>query len=210
MAEKQETDIDQKRNRLTEIYKLQVQQANNISNRRTVTNRFYLLVMSALAVIFSTFIRQDDQVPFGLQKVVPVEWIIAIFGMLGITLSWIWCLSINSYLRVNSRKYEALKEMEHKLEYNFFETEWKYLGDQEKKKTYWHRSRIELTTPGFFFGCFVALMLLGLYRLPEKNFFLFMFYPIILLSIFIEGSVRWSKIEKSFNEGDEKNGKMDG
>ena len=73
MAEKQEADIDQKRNRLTEIYKLQVQQANNISNRRTVTNRFYLLVMSALAVIFSTFIRQDDQVTLELQKVVPVE-----------------------------------------------------------------------------------------------------------------------------------------
>ena len=62
MDEKQQ-DSNSKQDRLIEIYKLHVQQANNISNRRTTTNRFYLLVMSALTVIFSALLQNLDKLP---------------------------------------------------------------------------------------------------------------------------------------------------
>ena len=101
-------------------------------------------------------------------------------GVLGITLSWIWCLSINAYLRVNSRKYKALTKLEDELEYEFFKSESEFLGNIEKGTTYWQRSLIELTTPGLFFLFFSGLMWLGLRNLPQENFAMFMFYPVFL------------------------------
>ena len=209
MNENQE-ELDGKQNRLIEIYKLQSQLANNISNRRTTTNRFYLLVMSALIVAFSTLLQNIDKLPDELVQIISIEWIIVIFGVLGITLSWIWCLSINSYLRVNSRKYKALNKLEQKLEYKFFKSESEFLGKFEKGTTYWQRSLIELTTPGLFFLFFVGLMWIGFVNLPEQNFVLFMFYPVCLLQFFFYDLQKWYKIEKGLDKGEKKNGKMDG
>lgn len=217
MNENQE-ELDGKQNRLIEIYKLQSQLANNISNRRTTTNRFYLLVMSALTVIFSAFLQNIDKLPNEVVDVVSVEWIIVSFGVLGITLSWIWCLSINSYLRVNSRKYKALNKLEDELEYKFFKEESEFLGRIEKGTTYWQRSLIELTIPGIFFLLFVGFMWIGLRNLPQENFALFMFYPVFLLQFFFYKLTKWYKIEKkpikpipeNLDKGECTNGKMDG
>ena len=188
--------LDGKQDRLIEIYKLQAQLANNISNRRTTTNRFYLLVMSALTVIFSALLRNLDKLPKELVDIVSVEWIIVSLGVLGITLSWIWCLSINAYLRVNSRKYKALNKLEDALEYQFLKSESEFLGDIEKGTTYWQRSLIELTTPGVFFLFFSGLMWLGLQSLSEKNFVLFIIYPVCLLIFFFYHLREWYRIEK--------------
>lgn len=209
MDDKQE-GLERKQDRFIEIYKLQVQQANNISNRRTTTNRFYLLVMSALTVIFSALLQNLDKLPKDLVDIVSVEWIIVSLGILGITLSWIWCLSINAYLRVNSRKYKALDQLEDVLEYKFFKSEVGFLGEIEKGTTYWQRSLIELTTPGLFFLFFSGLMWLGLRNLPEKNFALFMFYPVFLLYFFFYDLTKWYRIEKSSDKGEKTDGKMDG
>ncbi len=209
MDEKQE-ELDSKQDRLIEVYKLQVQQANNISNRRTTTNRFYLLVMSALTIIFSALLRNLDKLPKDLVDIVSVEWMIVSLGVLGITLSWIRCLSINAYLRVNSRKYKALNQLEDVLEYKFFKNEAEFLGKIEKGTTYWQRSLIELTTPGLFFILFLGLLWLGLRNLPEENFALFLFYPVFLLYFFFYLLRKWYKIGKDSDKGDKTNGKMDG
>ena len=200
---KNREELDEKQNRLIEIYKLQAQLANNISNRRTTTNRFYLLVMSALTVIFSALLQNLNKLPDELIDIVPIEWIIVSFGILGITLSWIWCLSINAYLRVNSRKYKALDKLESELEYKFFKSEAEFLGRIEKGTTYWQRSLIELTIPGIFFLLFVGLLWIGLRNLPEENFALFILYPAFLLQIFVYDLRRWYKIEKGLDKGDE-------
>ena len=174
--------------------------------------------MSALTVIFSVILQNIDKFPNELVDVVSIEWIIVSFGVLGITLSWIWCLSINSYLRVNSRKYKALNKLEDELEYKFFKEESEFLGSIEKGTTYWQRSLIELTTPGIFFLLFVGFMWIGLRNLPQENFALFMFYPVFLLQFFFYELTKWYKIEKKpvkpTAEGSDKgectNGKMDG
>ena len=209
MDDKKE-ELDGKQDRFIEIYKLHVQQVNNISNRRTTTNRFYLLVMSALTVIFSALLRNLDKLPKDLVDIVSVEWIIVSLGVLGITLSWIWCLSINAYLRVNSRKYKALNQLENVLEYKFFKSEAEFLGEIEKNTTYWQRSLIELTTPGLFFLFFAGLMGVGLRNLPKENFVLFMIYPLALLYFFCYHLRKWYKIEKGSDKGEKTDGKMDG
>ena len=209
MDEKQQ-DSNSKQDRLIEIYKLHVQQANNISNRRTTTNRFYLLVMSALTVIFSALLQNLDKLPKDFTDIVSVEWIIVSLGILGITLSWIWCLSINAYLRVNSRKYKALNQLENVLEYKFFKSEAEFLAEIEKDTTYWQRSLIELTTPGLFFLFFAGLMGVGLLNLSKENFVLFMLYPLALLYFFSYHLRKWYKIETGSDKGEKTDGKMDG
>ncbi len=202
MNEKQNENIDGRQERLIEIYKLQAQLTNNISNWRTTTNRFYIVVMSGLILIFSTFLQNKEKLPTELLNIVSIEQLIVILGVLGLSLSWIWCISVNSYLRVNSRKYEALKKLEDELEYQFFKDEWEFLADDEKKKTYWQRSRIELTLPSLFFICFTALMGFGLYNFPNKLYLLFLIYPVSLAAMLGSGLYKWVKIEKGFNRED--------
>ena len=81
--EEKKADLDGKQDRLIEIYKLQAQLANNISNRRTTTNRFYLLVMSGLTVIFSALLRNLEKLPQALVDIVSVEWMIVSLGSWG-------------------------------------------------------------------------------------------------------------------------------
>ena len=188
--------VEEKQNRLIEIYKLQSQLASSISDRRTATNRFYLLLMSALAVIFSALLRSDEENLKVLLDFVSIEWIIVLLGVLGITLSWIWIMSINSYLQLNSRKYKALEKLEDVLEYQFFQNEGEFLGRLEKGNTYWRRSLIELTTPGTFFLFFLGLLCFGLLKLPVGTFELFLGYPLLLLLFFVLRLIKWHKIER--------------
>ena len=103
-----------------------------------------------------------------------------VFGAFGTFLSWTWCISVNSYLQLNSRKYETLKDLESKLEYQFFKNEWEYLGTDKKKQTYRQLSVSELFTPIIFFIFFLGFSIFGLYKLKEDNFFHFL----IGLSVF--------------------------
>ena len=152
MNEKQNENMDGKQERLVEIYKLQAQLTNNISNRRTTTNRFYIVVMSGLILIFSTFLQNKDKLPTELLNIVSIEQLIVILGVLGLSLSWIWCISVNSYLRVNSRKYEALKKLEDELEYQFFKDEWEFLADDEKEKLIGKDQELNSLCQVFFFS----------------------------------------------------------
>ena len=60
---------DGNQNQLIEIYKIQVQLANSISSRRITINRFYILVMSGLALMFPAFFK----LPTEVQRVVSSE-----------------------------------------------------------------------------------------------------------------------------------------
>ena len=111
---------DSKQNQLIEIYKLQAQLANNISNRRITINRFYILVISGLVLIFPVYFR----LPPEMQKLVSIDLLIVSVALLGITLSTAWFVLINSNIRLSMLKYEALKRLEDKLEYQFFKDEW--------------------------------------------------------------------------------------
>ncbi|MCY3742149.1 MAG: hypothetical protein OXH00_14135 [Candidatus Poribacteria bacterium] len=123
----QEKEVDNQQE-LIEIYKLHVQLADSVSNRRTTTNRFYMLVLSGLAVIFSALLQRKNGVP--------LSWLTVGFGLLGISLAAAWCVVIRSYRQLNSRKFKALEKLEEKLAYPFFKHEWEFLGKGKERKTY--------------------------------------------------------------------------
>lgn len=153
MQERQGQDVEGKQNRLVEIYKLQSQLTNSISNRRTTANRFYIVLMSGLVFIFSALLQNKGKLPSELLNIVSIEQVIAGLGLSGLTLSWVWGVSINSYLRVNSRKYEELKRLEKELEYQFFRNEWELLVGEEKGKPIGKDRRLNsLYQPYFLFS----------------------------------------------------------
>jgi hypothetical protein len=146
---------------LLEIYKLHTQLADNVSNRRVTANRFYLLVLSGLSLLFSTFLQHKGGLPIG-------RFLIG-FGLLGMLLASAWYVVIRSYRQLNSRKFRVLHELEEKLAYSFFTREWELLGEGKERKTYWKLSVVETFVPVIFFLCFAALLGSGIYLLVTGN-----------------------------------------
>lgn len=52
-----------KEQELLEIYKLHAELADSISKQRVAANRFYILVYSGLAVLFSAFLQRKNGIP---------------------------------------------------------------------------------------------------------------------------------------------------
>ena len=198
-----EQELTSKQNQLIEIYKIHVELTNNVSNRRTTTNRFYQVFLSGLIVIFSTFLQSKDGVPVKLLEDVSIDWVMTVLGGLGMWLSFTWFISVDSYLQLNSRKYEVLKELEEKLEYRFFKKEWKYLGGN-KKDTYRYLSFPELLAPIAFFIFFTVLFSIGIYKLQNGNshhrllVIIAVLYPLML--IFSLWLFRILRRHRSFDE----------
>ena len=143
-----------KKQELLDIYKLHAQLADNVSNRRATANRFYMLVLSGLAVIFSAFLQHKNGVPLG--------WLMVGFGLFGTSLAVAWYIVIRSYRQLNSGKFKALHELEEKLAYPFFKREWDLLREGSERKTYWRLTIVETFVPIIFISCFAVLLLVGI------------------------------------------------
>ena len=142
---------------LLEIYKLHAELADSISKQRGIANRFYMLVLSGLAVLFSAFLQRKNGVPLG--------WLMVGFGLFGGLLAAAWYIVIRSYRQLNTGKFKALHELEERLAYPFFRREWDLLEEGRERKTYWRLTIVETFVPAIFFICFVALLLIGIYLL---------------------------------------------
>ena len=114
---------DSNQNQLLEIYKLHAQLADNISNRRAAIHKFYLLLMSGLALILPTFFK----LPTEIRNQVSIEFLMIGVALLGIPLCLAWLILIYANLRMSMLKYETLKKLEGKLKYPFFKEEGKLL-----------------------------------------------------------------------------------
>ena len=171
---------DGNQDQLIEIYKLQAQLANSISNRRTTIHRFYILVMSGLALIFPAFFKLPDEI----QKSMPIELLLLGLALLGIVLSLTWFILINSNLRLSMLKYEALKRLEDKLDYQFFKDEWEFLEKYGRGRTYWEISYIEIIIPIPFFLIFALLLSFISISSPDKIYTYLNYIPLIIIGYF--------------------------
>jgi len=140
---------------LVEIYKLHAELADSVSRQRGTANRFYMLVLSGLAVL--AFLQRKNGVP--------LEWLMIGFGLLGMLLAAAWYVVIRSFRQLNSGKFKASHELEEKLAYPFFKREWDLLKEGTERKTYWRLTIVETFVPIIFCVCFVVLMLIGIFLL---------------------------------------------
>ena len=146
-------NMDEKQE-LLEIYKLHAGLADSVSRQRGTTNRFYLLLMSGLSVLFSGVLQFRDGVPLGGLMVG--------FGLLGTLLAVAWYIHIRSYRQLNSGKFKPLHELEEKLAYPFFKREWELLEEGENPNKYWKLTVVETFVPGIFFLVFGVMLLVGI------------------------------------------------
>ncbi|EDS81516.1 RipA family octameric membrane protein (plasmid) [Clostridium perfringens] len=108
----QEEKIANKTSHLIDQWKVYVQMADNISERRGKNNNFFVTLNTTIITLSTTnFI--------GIEK--------SLVNILGIVLSIIWILSIKNYAKLNEAKFSVINSIENYLEIQGFKEEWEYL-----------------------------------------------------------------------------------
>ena len=141
---------------LLEQYKLYVEMANKISERRANANSFFLTVITALISIVGVVSG------FGSQTVNVFSFWITTISVVGLILCYSWYRIIESYRQLNSGKFKVIHEIEKKLPLALYHGEWIVLGQGSNPKLYRPLTHVEEWIPMLFALLFIAILLLGL------------------------------------------------
>lgn len=145
---------DADRNELLEIYKLHAELADRVSQRREGVHRLYVSVLAGMVTFLAVSIR------FRIGDM-PSDMMLGLAGVFGAFLSLSWFAVLRSYRQLNSGKFKTLCDLETKLSYQFFTTEWDLLDKGINRNMYWKITIVETGLPWIFFALFVALIILS-------------------------------------------------
>ena len=151
---------EQFKEHLLEQYKLYVETADRISDRREQTNRFYISLLSVLLALLSLVIGR--RVLDGFQIVVFMT-----IGILGLGLCVLWNINIRSYRQLNSGKFKVIHEMEQYLPFSCYDREWEILGRGKEAKKYLQLTRVEQYVPFILAVPYLLLFMYSLYSLVK-------------------------------------------
>ena len=133
--------------------------ADNISWRRLQTNKFYTSVLSLpIAILAFVF----DKEPVYLANLHFISLLIAIMGII---ISIVWSVNINSYRQLNTGKFKVIHDMEKELAYACYSTEWELLSKGKNSKKYLQLTKVERIIPLIFSIPYWLLLLYALYYL---------------------------------------------
>lgn len=138
-----------------EQYKLYVEMADRVSQRREQANRFYLSVVAAIVALLVVLVRFDLDA-----NIRPIVFLIS--GLFGVALSIIWCVNIGSYRQLNEAKYSIINRMEEQLPAAGHTDEWEMLRPKEGKARYFQLTKVERFVPITFLLLFLALSVYGI------------------------------------------------
>ncbi len=143
---------------LLDQYKLYVEMADRLSQRRDQSNRFYAGLVAAIISLLVVTGR------FGVSG---GSWSIALLvaGLLGVSLSIIWFINLGSYRAFNSAKYRVINEMEPLLPYAGYSEEWAYLRPAEGPAKYLQLTRIERYVPLLVLVLFAGIVGYSIYSM---------------------------------------------
>lgn len=128
-----------KLNILNEQYKLYVEMADRISQRRQSANSFFLTINTALVGLVSYIHVGRPELGF--------HWVI---GLAGVILCFTWHRLVRSYKDLNTGKFKVIHEIEKKLPIQPYSDEWKMLGEGKAKTKYLPVTIGELIVPIIF------------------------------------------------------------
>lgn len=137
---------------LLEQYKMYVEMADRISQRRQSANTFFLSINTALVTLSGFLVRNVD-------KSCMVLWI-TLVGLAGLIISYSWYRLLRSYRGLNSGKFRVIHEIEKSLPIRPYDAEWMTIGKGRDKNLYLPFTYIETKVPWVFFGLYVALIVL--------------------------------------------------
>lgn len=137
---------------LLEQYRIYVESAEKISDRRQKTNEFFLGLNTALVGLLGFLSTR----PSG--EGAEMEAAFGVASLAGVIICFFWYRIIRSYKGLNSAKYEVIHLIEGRLPLALYDTEWDILERGTNKKTYWPFSHIELMIPWIFICLYVVLI----------------------------------------------------
>lgn len=127
---------------LFEQYRIYIESAEKISDRRQKTNEFFLGINTALVALLG----------FIVTKINPekISYISLLASISGAVICYYWYRIILSYKGLNGGKFKVIHLIEEKLPLALYDTEWEILERGENKKVYWPFTHIELKIPWVF------------------------------------------------------------
>jgi hypothetical protein len=125
---------------LLEQYKLYVEMADKISERRQSANSYFLTINSAL-LAFVGYVTTKDTSDY--------LWLV---GTSGIALCLLWYQLIRSYSDLNGAKFKVIHEIEIRLPVSPYDAEWEALGRGKDDDLYKPVTHIERAVPWIFAG----------------------------------------------------------
>lgn len=147
---------DQDRQELFAIYKLHVELADRVSQRREGANRIFVSLLVGLTLFLSVSVR------FGIHDI-PTAIVVHGIGAVGTALSLSWFIVIRSYRQLNSGKFKVLNEIEERLVFPFYKREWELLDEGRNSHRYWKLTVVETGLPIVFLLLSVAVLVVPLF-----------------------------------------------
>ncbi|MGH3822231.1 MAG: RipA family octameric membrane protein [Pseudonocardiaceae bacterium] len=136
------------RTAVLEQYKIYVEMADRISNRRGLTNTFFLTLNTVIFTAIGIFWQHPPEASRG---VLTVLWLV----LLGQCLAWFWLL--RSYRQLNTAKYAVIGALEERLPASpYWGAEWAALGYGRDPARYWPLSHVEQWIPSLFALAYTA------------------------------------------------------
>lgn len=135
---------------LLEQYKLFVESADRISQRRLHANSFFLTINTAFLAAFGAIVSHGSQ---------PLElWWVPLITLVGLVLCFVWYRVVLSYKGLNEGKFAVIHRIEERLPLSIFGAEWRYIGEGKNPKRYRPFSDIETWIPRIFAALYGVLI----------------------------------------------------
>ncbi len=134
---------------LLEQYKLYVEMADRVSQRRATANTFFLTLQTGL---FGLAISLAGLSSGQMQNQIAA----LVASIFGIGFAFVWLILIRSYRQINSSKYAVLNDIEEKLPASLYKDEWIKLDRGENKRTYIPLTSAESGVPILFTLGYIA------------------------------------------------------
>jgi len=147
-------------NHLLEQYKLYIQMADKISERRQSANTFFLTINTALIAFLGLVASPDVGADTGLAASPPLPWVLVVSAA-GVVLCYFWYRLVRSYKDLNSGKFKVVHAIERRLPSSPYDAEWEAVGRGEDPKLYLPFTHVEIWIPWVFAALYIVLAILN-------------------------------------------------
>ena len=150
-------------NTVLELYKIHVEMADRVSQRRGVANNWFITIhaslISAMGILLNKYIQWDSW-EAGWRLELHEQFFLIVLSILGIALAFVWRRLINSYRKLNEAKFEVILKIEkNHLPLQPYTDENKY-SKKDKRKDF---SAIEKYMPNILIVLYLLLAVFLLY-----------------------------------------------
>lgn len=128
-------------------YRLYVELADKVSDRRNIANSFFVTINGVLIAGILNFLTQQNTT----EKVFEWTFVAAFAGSL---FCWCWRRMLFYYKNLNGGKFQVIQYLEKRLSVNLFKVEWDYLTNKKSHKSF---SDSEKIVPALFVGVYTMI-----------------------------------------------------